>query len=71
MQNTTERVRWLDEKCPACDKRVNSWDKRLSKALGYKQIVCEKCIAKEYDITVEELRDISAHHFGLFPCMGL
>lgn len=71
MQNAMERVRWFNEKCPSCENRVNSWDKRLSKATGYKQIICEKCIAKEYDITVEELRDISARHFGLFPCLGI
>ena len=66
-----EKVRWFEEQCPSCGKRVNSWDKRLSKASGYKQIICENCIAEEYDITVEELRDIANHHFGLTPCLGI
>lgn len=66
-----ENLKWFDENC-ACGKQINSWDKRLSKALGYKKtVVCETCIAKEYDITIDELREISEHHFGLIPCMGL
>ena len=64
-------VRWLDDRCPVCNERVNSWDKRLSKASGYKQILCERCIAKEYDITVDELRETAEHHFGLTPCFGI
>ncbi len=34
--------------CAICDGEVNSWDKRCSRALGYKHIVCERCIAAEY-----------------------
>lgn len=64
-------LEWLQNKCPICDSQVNSWDKRLSKALGYKNITCEKCIAKEYDVTVEELRETAEHHFGMTPCLGL
>lgn len=42
-----------------------------SRALGYKQIVCEGCIAQEYQIEVEELRDTMKEHFGLIPCPGI
>lgn len=67
-----KKVTWLyDVQCHSCGGDVNSWDKRCSRALGYKHIVCEKCIAKEYDITVDELRDTMKEHFGLVPCPGI
>lgn len=66
-------VRWYDDiPCSVCGaERVNSWDKRISRALGYKAIVCEECIAKEYGLTVEELRNVMQDHFGLLPCPGI
>ena len=60
-----------DISCPFCDGEVNSWDKRCSRALGYKKIVCEDCIALEYEMEVEELRDTMKNHFGLIPCPGI
>ncbi len=57
--------------CSVCGGEVNSWDKRCSRALGYQQIVCEGCIASEYQIVVEELRDTMKEHFGLIPCPGI
>lgn len=66
-----DRVKWLDENCPSCNSKVNSWDKRLSKALGYQKTVCESCISKEYDVTIDELRETAEHHFGLTPCLGI
>ena len=66
------KLRWYpDISCPACGGKVNSWDKRCSRALAYKEIFCEKCIAKEYGINVEELRDTMKNHFGLIPCPGI
>lgn len=66
------KLRWYpDLSCPACGGEVNSWDKRCSRALGYKKIVCEECIASEYQIDVEELRDTMKNHFGLIPCPGI
>ena len=66
------KLRWSpDISCPACGGKVNSWDKRCSRALAYKAIFCEKCIAKEYGINVEELRDTMKNHFGLIPCPGI
>lgn len=63
---------WLDEiHCHACGEPVNAWDKRCSRALGYKNIVCESCIAEEYGISVGELRDTMQTHFGLVPCPGI
>lgn len=75
-QNTTysnpRRIHWLaDLECPICDGDVNSWDKRCSRALGYKRIVCESCIADEYDVSVQELRNAMQEHFGLIPCPGI
>lgn len=65
-------LHWYEEICcPVCGGRVNSWDKRISRALGYRAIVCEGCIAKEYGVTVEELRDTMENHFGLVPCPGV
>ena len=66
------KLSWYpDISCPVCNGKVNSWDKRCSRALGYKQIVCEDCIAHEYEIDVEELRDTMKNHFGLIPCPGI
>ena len=66
------KLHWyLDLACPVCGGEVNSWDKRCSRALGYKKIVCEDCIAREYQIDVEELRDTMKEHFGLIPCPGI
>lgn len=65
------KLRWLDEYCHACGERLNSWDARCSKALGYRRRTCEKCIAKEYDRTVEELRETLEDFFGMRPCQGI
>ena len=66
------KLHWYpDISCPACGGEVNSWDKRCSRALGYKAIVCEACISKEYGIDVEELRGTMKNHFGLIPCPGI
>ena len=62
---------WYDESCNACGAQINSWDKRLSKALAYKLPVCEKCIAKEYDRDVEWLRNYFERVFGMRPCIGI
>lgn len=59
------------EYCHSCDKELTSWDIRCSKALGYKHEVCEHCIAKEYDKTIDELRDTLEEYFGMRPCQGL
>ena len=63
---------YYDTACHKCGTTpVNSWDKRVSRALGYKHIHCEACIAKEYDISVGELRAVMQEHYGLVPCSGL
>lgn len=67
-----KKLHWLaDMECNICAGEVNSWDKRCSRALGYNNIVCECCIAKEYDVTVNELRRTMEEHFGLIPCPGI
>ena len=65
------KVRWLEKYCNSCGKQLNSWDARLSKTLAYKYPCCEKCIAKEYDKTPEELRDQMENFFGMRPCQGI
>ena len=61
-----------DIPCPVCGREeTTSWDKRLSRALGYNQIVCEACIAEEYGMSVGELRHTMEEHFGMLPCPGL
>jgi len=57
--------------CHSCGQELTSWDIRCSKALVYKKPICEKCIAKEYDKTLDELRDTFEEYFGMRPCMGL
>lgn len=67
-----EQGKYIDKECPLCGKRLNTWDVRVCKALGYKNTtVCEECVAKEYDKTVEEFRSVMEAHFGMRPCMGL
>lgn len=67
----SERVKWLDKECNICGERLNSWDARLSKTLAYKIPVCEKCIAKEYDMDVNALRNRMEDFFGMRPCQGI
>ncbi len=57
--------------CNICKNELTSWDLRLSKSLAYKNPVCEACIAKEYGLTADELRDKMEDYFGLRPCQGL
>jgi len=64
-------VKWLDEYCHVCGQQLNSWDARCSKVLAYKHKTCEKCIAKEYDVSPDELRSTLEHHFGMTPCIGI
>lgn len=65
------KVRWLDAHCHACGRQLNSWDERVCKALGYKHMICEECVAKEYGKDVEEVRDIMEDFFGMRPCQGI
>lgn len=75
LRRTAEEVSanncYPDIACPVCGGDVNSWDKRCSRALGYRQIVCEGCISEEYQVTVENLRYVMENHFGLVPCPGI
>lgn len=66
-----EKVKWLDKYCNICGEQLNSWDARLSKTLAYKIPVCEKCIANEYDMGVNALRDRMEDFFGMRPCQGI
>ena len=70
-KQTGRKLKWLDEKCNSCGHQINSWDKRVSKALSYKAPHCEECIAKEYDLDVERLRSLMSNYFGEWPCLGL
>lgn len=60
-----------DSDCNACGRQLTSWDRRLSKSLGYRYPVCEACIAREYDMDVEVLRDRMEEFYGMRPCQGL
>jgi len=64
-------IKHTGDYCHGCGQELTSWDLRCSKALGYKIPVCEACIAKEYDKTVDEVRNILEDHFGMRPCQGL
>jgi len=57
--------------CNICGSELTSWDLRCSKTLAYKKPVCENCIAKEYDLTTDELRTKLEDFFGMRPCMGV
>ena len=56
--------------CHSCGQELTSWDMRCSKALAYHSPVCEQCIAKEYDLAVEEVRGVLEDFYGMRPCMG-
>jgi hypothetical protein len=66
-----QKVRWLDQDCNKCGKQLNSWDARLSKTLAYRYPCCESCIAGEYGMSAEGLRDRMEDYFGMRPCQGL
>lgn len=66
-----EKIQWTDKKCNVCDKQLNSWDIKISKALMYKYEVCEKCVAKEYDMDVASLRSYFEEVFDMRPCVGI
>lgn len=57
--------------CHSCGQELTSWDLRCSKTLAYKHPNCESCIAKEYDMTTNELRGKLEDFFGMRPCMGI
>ncbi|MCM1215574.1 MAG: hypothetical protein NC331_08290 [Lachnospiraceae bacterium] len=66
-----EKLRWLDKSCNRCGSRLNSWDARLSKTLAYKYPCCESCIAGEYGMAAEALRERMEGYFGIRPCLGI
>lgn len=59
------------EECNICSKKLNSWDRRISKVLAYKIPVCESCIAIEYGMGKEELRARMERFFDMRPCQGI
>lgn len=63
--------KYTGQHCHVCDKELTTWDIRCSKALAYKYPLDEECIAKEYELSVDELRDHLEDYFGMRPCMGL
>lgn len=65
------KVTWLDASCHSCGARLNSWDMKVSRALRYRNAVCEKCVAKEYGKEVGEVREIMEDFFGMRPCQGI
>ena len=66
-----KKVEWLDETCNNCNQQINIWDKRISKILAYRYPCCEACIAREYDMDIEALRNRMEHYLGIRPCLGL
>lgn len=64
-------VKWLHLPCHVCGEELNTWDMRISHALGYEHITCERCVAKEYGLSVPEVRKTLEEHFGLQPCQGI
>ena len=64
-------LKWLDETCNNCGQQINSWDKRISKVLAYRYPCCEACIAREYDMDIDVLRERMEHYLGIRPCLGL
>lgn len=65
------KVKWYDEYCEYCENQINSWDKRVAKALCFDFTICENCIAEEYGMTKEYLRATMERRFGVHPCEGI
>ncbi|KLU61860.1 hypothetical protein CEB3_c17780 [Peptococcaceae bacterium CEB3] len=63
-------IRQTGQYC-SCGQELTSWDIRCSKALGYKNPVCEKCLAQEYEVSIDEVRGRLEDFFGMRPCQGL
>lgn len=66
-----QHVKWFDEYCEYCGEQVNSWDKRVANTLHFNFTICERCMAEEYGMTVDYLRDAMTRRFGMHPCEGL
>ncbi len=67
-----DKAYWLGISCPICSHKLNSWDVRCSKAVGYlKYQICEKCLCREYDMEVPNFRSRMEDYFGMRPCRGL
>lgn len=65
------KLKWLEKYCEYCGEQLNSWDERVGKALMFTYPICEACIADEYGMTKEYLRDTMSRRFGMHPCEGL
>lgn len=65
------KLQWYDEYCEYCGEQINSWDKRIGKTLHFDFTICEKCIADEYGMTPEYLRETMERRYGVHPCEGL
>lgn len=68
---TTKKGKLIDKDCNICGNQLSTWDEKASKLLAYKSPCCEQCIAKEYDMDTDELRDKIENFFGERPCMGI
>lgn len=66
-----QKARLLDKYCNICNQQLNSWDARLSKTLAYKYPLCEKCIAEEYDMDINSLRERMEGYFNIRPCVEI
>lgn len=69
--SNSHKVIWLNEYCEYCGEQINSWDKRVAKTLLFQFTICENCIADEYGMTKEYLRNRMLDRFGMRPCEGL
>lgn len=65
-----ESLKWLNEKCYTCNRRMNSWDKRLTKAFKVRN-TCEDCFCSIYDLDKEVFRGTMEDYFGIRPCQGI
>ncbi len=58
------------EYCSKCRKKMNSWDKRLTKTFKVRNH-CENCFCDIYDMDQEAFRKEMENFFGMRPCQGL
>lgn len=65
------KVKYIGQYCEYCGEELNTWDDRVRKALVFDFYICEKCIAEEYNVDKDYLRNVMAVRFGAHPCEGI
>lgn len=64
---TIKMAQWSNKYCKLCGRRMNKWDERCSFAMR-EPPTCEKCLAKKFDKTIEELNQFLDEWYHIREC---